>query len=493
MFGSDNSVWNEGTIQGGDGATDDADGGAGIEILADSTVDDITNLGLLLGGVGNRPNQIGSGLSGYGIHNYGGTLTKLTNAQGGISGGGTGAGLTYSGDLPDLYEIVLYSPTNYGELNVTYGLGTNQMTVGVSDLSTDFSDNLYASVITGVTADQMTNEEDAFVIADGVMGRITNASATIWDLRVWHMSEDFSAIAEPQHYVFERKSADQRNALHYDCTMFAVNGSCVAGTLRQASTGAAYGTGGGVAQVSGTVAGAISLDPTLRIGGFLEFGGTPDTAEGVTFTTHAPMIGGFVGFGGAPDGTGLQGRVAATYQYQEADIVRIDALSSDGYARGSASFHSSGVMAEVNFGQNIGAGTTISPYVGLVATQSRRAAYEESRGGAPLNFAPFTETQVTGTAGLRVNGVLAPQVTYRIGAGLEQDISHTLSSFDVSGSGVDASYQSAYTPSATRFTGQVGMSYLIGANKALTIDGQVNQFGEDGTDYAVTVGCRIGY
>ena len=89
--------------------------------------------------------------------------------------------------------------------------------------------------------------------------------------------------------------------------------------------------------------------------------------------------------------------------------------------------------------------------------------------------------------------MLAPQVTYRIGAGLEQDISHTLSSFDVSGSGVDASYQSAHTPSATRFTGQVGMSYLIGANKALTIDGQVNQFGEDGTDYAVTVGFRIGY
>jgi hypothetical protein len=486
LFGLGNSIWNDGTIQGGDAGGANANGGDGIEILADSVVDDITNLGLLLGGAGAGIN----GVAGYGIHNYGGTLTKLTNAQGGTSGGGTVAGLTYSGDLPELYDIFLTSAASYGELNVTDGQGRDVMTVGVSDLSVDLSTHVYSNVIKGVSADQMTNEEDAFVIVNGVLGVITAAGDEVWDLRVWSFAGD---IAEPQHYILERQAANQRNALRYDCNMFAVTGSCVTGTLRQVSAGDAFGTSGGTPQLVGTVATAIRLDPTLRIGGLLEFGGAPQAASGVTFTSDLPMIGAFIGYGGAADGTGFAARFAATYQSQTATITRTDPLSDEGLASGSTSFSALGVTAEVSFGQGFGEGTMLRPYLGLVATHSTRAGYTESDTFAPLTFGDFTERQFTGTAGWRVTGSLAPTITYRIGAGVERDISHTLSGFDVSSTGFDASYHSPYAAKDTRLSGQLGLSYLLAPNQEVTIDGQVNQFGEDATDYGVSVGFKMGY
>jgi len=209
-------------------------------------------------------------------------------------------------------------------------VGEDQMTVGVSDLSTDWSTHVYTSGITGVDAAQMTNEEKAFVIANGVLGRITNASDDIWDLRVWNFAGD---IAEPQHYVLERNAANQRNALRYDCNLFAVNGSCVTGTLRQVDSGGAYGIEGGLPQLQGTVATAVSLDPTLRIGGFVQFGGASEVAMGITYTNQRPLIGGFVGFSEKPDGTGLQARIAASYFEQKAKITRNDPLSVEGYAK----------------------------------------------------------------------------------------------------------------------------------------------------------------
>jgi len=82
---------------------------------------------------------------------------------------------------------------------------------------------------------------------------------------------------------------------------------------------------------------------------------------------------------------------------------------------------------------------------------------------------------------------------YRATAGVEQDLSHRLSSFDLTTPSVEAGYQSPYAPNVTRFIGQLGMSYLMAPNQELTIDSQVNTFGNDGTDFAVTLGFRIGY
>jgi hypothetical protein len=488
LSGLDNSIFNDGMILGGDGGGLDANGGAGVEILSGSVVENITNLGLMLGGAG-----FGSGFDGYGVQNYGGTLSTLANAQGGISGGGSVAGLTYSGNLPSLYDIILSSGTSYGELNVTDGVGVNQMTVGVSDLSADLSTRFYASVITGVDATQMTNEGEAFTITNGVFGVVTGADVEnhdIWDLRVWNFAAD---VVNPQQYVLQRNAANQRNALRYDCNMFAVNGSCVTSTLRQVDAGDAYGVDGGTPQFQGMVATAISLDPTLRIGGFVEFGGTQDNVPGVTFTSQGSTIGAFVGFGGNADGTGLRTRIAASYQSQTADITRADPLANGSFNSGSTSFASYGVTAEVNWAKTLGSNATLTPYLGVVATQASRASYQESNGEDPIAFGTFTESQVTGTAGLRFDGMVAQNVTYRIGAGIEQDLSHSLSGFDVTNSWIDTTYQGLETSSATRFLGQVGMSYLLAPNQELTIDGQVNQFGENSTDYALSVGFRLGY
>jgi len=446
-------------------------------------VDEITNLGLILGGAGGA-----GGSDGFGISNFDGTLTKLTNAQGGFSGGGEVAGLTYEGNLPTNYDIVLNSATSYGELNVYPRFVGDQMTVGVSDLSTDLSTRVYANVITGVGDDLLANAQDAFGVGNGVLGRITaSTEAANWDLRVWNFGTD---MAEPEHALLELKSANQRNALHYDCTTIGVSGTCLAASLRQLKAGGSYGVAG-QSQLAGTVAGAVNVSPTLRIGGFLDFGATSDPVSGVNFTSHMPLMGGFVTFADKADGTGLQARIAASYQRQTADINRTDAFSSQ--ATGSTSITSSGVSAEISWGQTIGANSKVTPFVGLDATQSSRAAYQEKAGTYPIGYGAFSENQVTGTAGLRLSGSVSKTVMYRATAGVEQDLSHRLSSFDLTTPSVEAGYQSPYAPNVTRFIGQLGMSYLMAPNQELTIDSQVNTFGNDGTDFAVTLGFRIGY
>lgn len=84
-------------------------------------------------------------------------------------------------------------------------------------------------------------------------------------------------------------------------------------------------------------------------------------------------------------------------------------------------------------------------------------------------------------------------MTYRLGAGVERDISHTLSGFDVTSTAFEASYQNPYATQTTRLMGQLGLSYLLAPNQELTIDGQVNQFGGGENDYALTVGFKMGY
>ena len=198
----------------------------------------------------------------------------------------------------------------------------------------------------------------------------------------------------------------------------------------------------------------------------LEFRSAPKAASGVTLTSDLPLIGAFVGFGGAADGTGLQARPVVTYQSQTAEVTRADPLEGEGTVSGRTAFISSGMTAEVSFGQSLGEKTTLTPYMGTVATPSSRDGYTESDSLEPLTFGDFTENQVTCTAGLRVTGSLAPTITYRIGAGLERDISHTLSGFDVNSTWFDASYQSPYAAKDTRLSGQLGLSYLLAHKKS---------------------------
>jgi hypothetical protein len=172
-------------------------------------VTELYNIGTISGG---------AGLNSYGILNDGGSIEKLANAQ-----GGNAPALTYFGDLPQNYTILITGPGTYGQLAVQSATSAQSMTVGIESTATQgLSTGQYANVITGVHAENITNAGSVFNLANGVIATLIpnqDPSATAWDARILNYGAD---IVEPQHTLLDRNASVLRAQIrNYDCERFA--------------------------------------------------------------------------------------------------------------------------------------------------------------------------------------------------------------------------------------------------------------------------------
>ena len=146
---------------------------AGISINAASSIDTITNI-------------TGTITGAFGIFNSG-AIGTLINGQGGVGNGGNRAALTYSGVLPNSYQIFVASPTNYGQLSGTSVSGTMSFT-GIAAGSAVAS-QLYTKVLSGVTVAQLGTSATATGMYNGyTWSLIEEGSSNNWDLSVTNAS-----------------------------------------------------------------------------------------------------------------------------------------------------------------------------------------------------------------------------------------------------------------------------------------------------------------
>ncbi|QWD67812.1 autotransporter domain-containing protein [Polynucleobacter sp. VK25] len=120
----------------------------------------ITNTGVITNG------------SGPSIKNSG-TITTLNNAQ---------SGLTYSGNLPTNYNIIIRSASNYGSTTFSNVAGS-PTTFGFGSGSAISRSGTYADVLSGVTSSNLANTSGS--IGGGVVltqWNLTNTSGTDWSL-----------------------------------------------------------------------------------------------------------------------------------------------------------------------------------------------------------------------------------------------------------------------------------------------------------------------
>ena len=204
-YGRINALTNSGTI---------VSGGDGVVFSSSAQVSTIVNSGSITAGslgsgignsasIGTLTNSgvITSGVSGYGVRNTG-TIEVLNNF-GSISGGSSGilsavspsrigtinnsqgagnsyGGLVYSGTLPANYNVVINSPTNYGQLVGTRLTGgTNTTIFGIYNTST-VSVGTYASVLSGLTVNNFSGSLSGSY--GGYNWQLINPSGTNWDL-----------------------------------------------------------------------------------------------------------------------------------------------------------------------------------------------------------------------------------------------------------------------------------------------------------------------
>ena len=132
------------------------------------------NAGLLLeGSVGSLTNTGAiSSVNWYGVDNRG-VITKFNNLQG---------DLTYRGNLPVNYNVIIKSVSNYGKTTFSSVSG-GPMTFGIGSGSAISRSNTYADVLSGITAANLANTSGS--LGGGIVSTqwtLANTSGTNWSL-----------------------------------------------------------------------------------------------------------------------------------------------------------------------------------------------------------------------------------------------------------------------------------------------------------------------
>jgi hypothetical protein len=488
LSGAGNSIVNEGTIRGGDASNTTGQAGAGVLTSTDAVVSELINLGRISGG---------AGLNSYGILN-GGRIVRLVNAQGGTAAGATP--LTFFGVLPQRYEIVVNSPTSYGQLAVGGVSGTQTMTVSVSSqYGVGFTSGRLLNVITGVDAARIDNDKVVFGVSEGVLSAVTNSvtgSITDWDLRVLNFGRD---LVEPQRLLIDQTSSALRESLDsYDCAVFDDNGLCVSVTARSRSFD---GVAGSSEQEYPKTSVALSVSrkfgQSVRAGAFLELGARDGISRVMNLSNDQPLLGGYAVWDGDGDGTGLQGRIAIASKGEKIRIQRVNLVGSALDAAGSSDVESWGVRGTLGWGYRVSDQLTVVPYVGVARTSVSREAYSEAAQAgvvdAAFTFDRYRVKQSTTLAGLQLRGALSSAVSYRLGAEFERDDSYDIDRFRLSGLFGSASYLSALVPKEDRTNFSVGLDYRYASDVVVSLDALSRQFViDDASDQAVLLSVKIG-
>ena len=492
-LGSSNasSIWNEGLMQGGDAGDASANAGAGIAVGPGVRVSQIVNLGQILSGA------VGQNRAGI---QSAGTVDRLVNAQ-----GGSVAPLTFVGSLPKRYEIVINAPSAYGQLEVIAPLiaplaavDVQKMAVSVNTaLSQSLPSGTYPRVVAGVSADEISNED---VVIDGGHGVVAATSqqsgqALNWDLRVLNYGAD---MAHPQQQLLDRSALVLRSDLgRYDCDLFDAKGLCVVGGLRQWGFNGAGDASTSDNDFSFTLAAAKKLGEHFRVGGFLYAGGGSDGYAGMDITSY-PTVGGFIAYSALASGEGLQARVAGAFKTEDARLTRANVLGSAKTVSGETSFDTYAVAGELGWGFKALGKVLLTPYVGFGGSNATRSAFSEDvlQAGvvdATFTYGDYEASQATGMAGLRLAGALSDRIGYRLGAGVEYDLSYDIDAFTVQGSFGRSTYAPGTEPNDVRVNGSAGVSYLLAPNRSIGLDGYVTESTyKEAPDYSLMLQFKLG-
>ena len=417
--GSINGIWNEatGTITtlNNYGSIGAAQTTLGLDNFGH--ISTLNNLGSLIGGVNNRSGGIigsvvntgaingannsaitnassigtitnsGSMYNGSGwadINNTatGAAISTLNNGQG---VGNTHGALNYAGALPTNYNIIINSPTNYGQLNVLSGMSITGATTfgiyggGVTGVAAStLNKGTYSSVLSGVAASNLTG------LTKGAYGGLNwslsevNVTSGIWNLIV-----NGATTADTQQSLVNTASALQNtfilqntvlaNSFSYDCNIFGENDVCVSAGGRNTAVSAANGLN----NTSALLIAAYRVMPSVRIGAYADQNLSVNNAGStVNLGNNTPLIGLFGAWNENLDGTGTEVKVSAAYGQKNTTVTR-QVVGTSEAGSGSSQLNSQGAQVTAKYGFGVAEDLIVSPYIGMRYTQNNMGGYSE--------------------------------------------------------------------------------------------------------------------
>ncbi len=274
---------NTGTLSG-------AGGGSGLNVGGSSaaTLTSFTNAGTMTGAGG-----------GYGVNvnsTYG-TISTFNNGQGGNSANAATTALTYNGKLPTNYNIIVTSPTHYGQLNVTNPL-TSTTTFGIyaggvsGVAASTLAAGTYSSVLTGVAVSNITGATSGTY---GSYNWSLSNTGTTWNMVVAESSSGSSASSSssssssaPIYTINTGQSFDASN-IPANATIILNGGTLNAiGNIRQ---NIVVNAAGGTITGNAMILSAISGTGRLTVGsGIVQLSGVNTWTGGLSIRTGVIVI-----------------------------------------------------------------------------------------------------------------------------------------------------------------------------------------------------------
>lgn len=453
----------------------------GLVNATESTVDTLLNWGTMGGVISNA-----------------GTIGNVTNAQGGLTAGGSLAPLSLTGAMfTGDYVAHITSTTHYGQFAFVDGNGVLKS----FNLTPDsvLKKGTYQDVLAGITS---INGPLSGTAGRALWTLLADPSiAGTWDLAVILLGPDVANTLLELGYsrdevltALRNRAALMNNALATDCSSFGSTGVCLSFDVRRTAMDEERET-------SGTFALGVRLSSKLRAGAFVELPMSHSSnLHGVHRGDKKPIFGGYLSYSQHDHGDGLQVRIVGATNTSEVSITRPNALQDTEAGEGHAQVKSWALGAELGYGIKLGAHTRLTPYLGLQRVSVEREAYAETATDTveyPLSYAAYGQRTTTGRAGAVLSGKLGEKVHYKLGAGAEFDLKSNSDAY-AGTSLIDdlPSFSLANTAPAKKFRGtgtaELGYEVLPGVSLSVAASLRGEAF-SDKTHASVSGGIRFNF
>jgi Autotransporter beta-domain len=401
------------------------------------------------------------------IYNDGSVITTLNNAQG--IGNSFGA-LTYRGDLPTNYNIIISGSGNYGQL-LSDGSVSGSTAFGIYPGSS-ITTKLYTGVLQGLTTSNVG------ATRSGIYGNfnwalaLQNGSSTIWDLIFSGASTaDTQASLNSQArrlrsaFNSTMASANFANMNTYDCNLFDQNNMCISAGGRYTSIDNPSSNHSAAVVVLGH-----KISPHIRIGGFLDQSVNHNMPSGVDMSNKNPMMGAFAVWNHQADGLGFQMKLANAYLDKDVTTSRAVIGTSEA-GRGRTDLNTQSYVGELSYAFNYQDSTIVRPYFAVRYTNIKQDGYTEDTTTsvtAPLTYAKLSDRSTTALMGVKLNHALTPRTNLTASLGIEQDLYHKTDQLVASGVADLTSENFNNNIKRTRPVASAGAYYAVAKNQRLS-------------------------
>ena len=399
-----------------------------------------------------------------------GSLTTFNNLQG-RSGSNP---VTFTNNLPTNYNVIVKSPTNYGQIEFSSVSGTTNF--GVHSTSTLAADTTYSSVITGLSSSEISSGTSGSIVSGSsrLDWILENSSGNVWDLVVaanQDITDDtnnsVTTSVKPNvvlgmNNLTSVTEVNFANMNTYDCDLFDKNNICLSFGSRYTSINTPKTEAN-----SGVMVAGYKFSDTLRVGGFYHSNLSHKTPASFQLSDKTPLTGVLVVWNQNPNHLGYQLKLANAQQQKHATFTR-EVVGTSEEGKGQTVLGAKSYVAELQYGYQYSDNIVLRPYLAARSAVIKQDAFTETGNSSPLSFNEIQDKSTTVLLGLKSNTELNQKLSLKGSVGIEYDIEHSVDKLKPTGISGLSTVSLTDDFNKTRPVVSLGFDYALRPNQRIS-------------------------